>query len=199
MSKRLGLRPAELAELPREHESRKQSRRPIGHGNGEPHPVARREPARNQVRKEENAGHKEEHLPREREENALAGHAYTLEEGSGHNLHADHGPEEGDDLEPLRRCLDERGVSGKERDELRGKEVAGRKAQGGDHRGHQEGAFHHGDQAIELARTVVVARDGEHALVESHDDEADEHGQTVANAVSPHSRVAAVALHREHQ
>ena len=59
--------------------------------------------------------------------------------------------------------------------------------------------FDHGNQAVELARAVVVARNGEHALVESHDDEADEHGQTVANAVSPHSRVAAVALHREHQ
>ena len=95
MSKRLGLRPAELAELPREHESRKQGRGPIGHGNGEPHPVARREPARNQVRKEENAGHKEEQLPREREENALAGHTNALEEGRRHDLHADHGPKRG--------------------------------------------------------------------------------------------------------
>ena len=71
--------------------------------------------------------------------------------------------------------------------------------QGGDHGGHHEGVFHHGNQAVELARAEVIAGDGEHALVESYDDEADEHGQTVANAVSPHGGVAAVALHGVHE
>ena len=80
-----------------------------------------------------------------------------------------------------------------------GEEVARRKTQGGDHGGHHEGVFHHGNQAVELARAVVVARNGEHALVESHDDEADEHGQTVANTISPHGGVAAIALHGVHE
>ena len=99
----------------------------------------------------------------------------------------------------LSPCADEGVVFGKERHELHGEEVARRKTQGGDHGGHHEGIFHHGNQAVELARAVVVARNGEHALVESHDDEADEHGQTVANAVSPHGGVAAIALHGVHE
>ena len=73
------------------------------------------------MRKKENAGHEEEELAREREENALAGHTNALEEGRRHDLHADHGPKEGDDFESLRRCRDEGGVFGKERHELHGK------------------------------------------------------------------------------
>ena len=190
---------SELTELDDKHRARKEGGGAICDGNGKPHPVARAEPPLDQMRKKENAGHEEEELAREREENALAGHTNALEEGRRHDLHADHGPKEGDDFESLRRGRDEGGIFGKERHELHGEEVARRKTQGGDHSGHHEGVFHHGNQAVELARAVVVARNGEHALVESHDDEADEHGQTVANAVSPHGGVAAIALHGVHE
>mgnify|MGYP000901017672 CR=1 FL=1 len=94
---------SELTELDDEHRARKEGGGAVGDGNGKPHPVARAEPPLGQMRKKENAGHEKEELAREREENALAGHTNALEEGRRHDLHADHGPKEGDDFESLRR------------------------------------------------------------------------------------------------
>ena len=92
-----------MTELDDEHRARKEGGGAVGDGNGKPHSVARTEPPLGQMRKKENAGHEEEELAREREENALAGHTNALEEGRRHDLHADHGPKSETILSP---CAD---------------------------------------------------------------------------------------------
>lgn len=190
---------AELAELQHQHRAGEQRGGQIGHGDGDPNTVARGGPCRDDVRKNEDAGHEKQQLAREREEDALAGHADALEEGGGDDLHADERPEERENAQAARSGGDERGVAGKERDKLFGNEVAEGKTGGGDARGDEERALDHREEAIETPRAVVVAGDGEHALIESHDDKADEHRQTIDDAVGPHADVAAISVHRTHE
>ena len=182
----------EFAHLHDEHRDGHDARDGVGRRDGIPH-------AENlwldEMRQDEQQREQEKQLPRQREEDALAGVADALEEAGRDDLHSDDGEEQGDDAQALGRPLDEFGVGGESPGTGFGQELACDETCGRHDGAEDQGIAQDAEQAVVALGAEVVACDGLHALVESDDDHHDEEHKTVRYAVGADCHIAPVAHH----
>ena len=147
-----------------------------------------------EVRQEDKSGKQEEQLPRQRHEDRLSGHADALEEVRGHHLETDDREADENDAHTLDGQPDQLLVGGEQRHGHMREKLADDETRRGNGHGADDRQAQHPQHAVVLPGTEIVARNGLHALVHTHDDHHEDEGQPVHEAVGADHQVAAVGF-----
>ena len=160
-------------------------------GNRDAYPDAQRpQPGR----KQQQAGHQEQHLAGQREEDGFLRHADGDKEVGGDHLEADNREDGEDHMQPVNRRGDQLRVAREHPDDKGGEELAAEEPR----RGHADGPFHGQLRHLRHARVkpgaVVVTGNGLHPLIEAHDNHDEQEDDAVHDAVSADGHVASVCF-----
>ena len=186
----------ELADLqPEEHGSVERGKA-VADGQREPDAIELRQAeGRHERWQQQEAGHQEDELSRQGEVDALARLAYTLEEIARDHLETDDGEEGNIDAHAMSGDVYQVGVGGEGTNDGLGEEFADYETGSHHDGGIADGLVEHFLHTMVQLGSVVVAGNGLHTLIESHDNHGEEEEPTVVAAIGTHGKVAAILHH----
>ena len=164
------------------------SRNKVANGLRIPHTIGLIEVGQDYKQRQE-----KQQLARERQKHAHLCLAYTLEESRTHHLHTHYGEHKHDDTYGMFGDTYQRLVGGKESGALIRYGLGNDEARGGYAHGNTHGVLQRQQQTIVVTRTVVVAGNGEHALVHTHINHHEDESYLIADAEGSYCHIATMA------